>query len=61
MTSIEDTFTPFPQAFIGYTPLEEGGDNEITLRYTLPCDLSKLLSTVSTQSGSEAKVQKLPF
>ncbi|CAM9562357.1 unnamed protein product [Ascophyllum nodosum] len=33
------------QAFIGYTPLEEGDDNEITLHYALSCDLSKLLDT----------------
>ncbi|CAM9450745.1 unnamed protein product, partial [Laminaria digitata] len=33
------------QAFIGYTPVEEGGDNDITLHYSLSCDLSQLLGT----------------
>lgn len=47
------------QAFIGYSPIEEGGDNEITLHYTLSCDLSGLLgSTGVGDTGSNTKVRK---
>ncbi|CAN0327427.1 unnamed protein product [Pylaiella littoralis] len=44
------------QAFIGYQPIEEGGDNEIALHYTLSCDLSELLGT--TWAGSAGSSPK---
>ncbi|CAM9321536.1 unnamed protein product [Ectocarpus sp. 12 AP-2014] len=44
------------QAFIGYAPIEEGGDNEIGLHYTLSCDLSELLSATGVGgTGSSSK------
>ena len=48
------------QAFIGYSPIEEGGDNEINLHYTLSCDLSELLgATGAGGTGSSTKVGTL--
>lgn len=47
-----------PQAFIGYSPIEEGGDNEITLHSTLSCDLSELLGATGVGgTGSSTKVR----
>lgn len=52
-------FTPGTiQAFIGYAPIEEGGDNEVSLHYTLSCDLSDLLGTAGAGGpGSSTKVR----
>eukprot|EP00904_Undaria_pinnatifida_P001983 jgi/Undpi1/11786/HiC_scaffold_4.g01485.m1 len=45
------------QAFIGYAPVDEGGDNDIALHYTLSCDLSQLLGTRGVgNSGSTTKI-----
>lgn len=50
----------YTQAFIGYSPIEEGGDNEINLHYTLSCDLSELLGTTGVGgTGSSSKVRCL--
>lgn len=48
------------QAFVGYSPIEEGGDNEINLHYTLFCDLSELLGATGVGgTGPSTKVRIL--